>query len=285
MNDNEAKQSFPRSGLSSRVLRHLPPRRFGGSSFVLRLWSSVIRRAERSSVLEEVDPQTGYDLWSATYDADEAGNPVLSLDRATLETYLPPLKGQGVLDMACGTGHYAVQAASAGARLAVGIDRSAGMLRQARDKAVERRTPVALVQAEQSRLPLASTSLDVVVHALGAGYTRDLGPLAGELARVLRPGGTALVSDLHPQGVQRGWRRTFSYYCGTRRQAILKTYGHRMEEYRVAFEQAGLSIANMVEPCVNEALRPCFAAAGARTRYEQLVHQPLLVVFELQRSG
>jgi hypothetical protein len=58
-----------------------------------------------------------------------------------------------------------------------------------------------------------------------------------------------------------------------------------MEEYRVAFEQAGLSIANMVEPCVDEALRPCFAAAGAPTRYEQLVHQPLLVVFELQRSG
>jgi SAM-dependent methyltransferase len=160
------------------------------------------------------------------------------------------------------------------------------MLRQARSKAAGCRARVALVQAEQARLPLRSAPFDVVVHALGTGYTPDLRPLAGEMGRVLRPGGTALVSDLHPQGVQRGWRRTFSYdQGGVRRQATLKSYQHRMEDYRAAFERAGLSIVHMVEPRIDEALRPFFAAAGALARYMQYRGQPLLVIFELCRTG
>jgi len=239
------------------------------------------RRGHRPPAL---DPQAGYDLWAATYDADAPTNPVVTAERRTMEARLPSFQGRVVLDLACGTGHYALRAAQAGARLTVGVDRSAGMLRQARSKAAS--LPVALVQADQSRLPLASHAFEVVVHALGAGYAPDLRPLVAELARVLRPGGVGLVSDLHPDGVRRGWRRTFACQEGdTRRQVALKSHPHRMEDYRAAFEEAGLSIIEVVEPRIDEALRPIFAAADALAQYEQHQGQPLLVVFRVARPS
>jgi malonyl-CoA O-methyltransferase len=225
-------------------------------------------------------------LWAATYDADAPGNPVLNAERTALEARLPSLKGQAVLDLACGTGHYALHAARASARLTVGVDLSAGMLRCARGKASSEGLPVALVQADQSRLPLATSTFDVAIQALGAGYTPDLRPVAAELGRVLRPDGQAFASDLHPQGVRRGWRRTFSYPDGRlRRETTLKAYPHQMEDYRAAFEQAGLSITHLLEPRIDARLRPLFIAADAMARYEQGRGLPLLVVFELRRSS
>jgi malonyl-CoA O-methyltransferase len=248
-----------------------------------------MRRQRNGNHLQEVDPRPGYDIWAATYDADAPGNPVLNAERSALEARLPALNDQAVLDLACGTGHYALHAARAGARLAVGVDLSAGMLRCAQAKAASEGLPVTLVQADQAHVPLADSAFDVAIHALGAGYTPDVRPVAAGLGRVLRPDGLALASDLHPQGVQRGWRRTFSAPEGretTRWPAVatLKAYPHQMEDYRAAFEQAGLSITHLLEPRIDERLRPAFAAANALERYEQAHGLPLLVIFELRQS-
>lgn len=245
-----------------------------------------IRRQYNRRRLQEVDPRAGYDLWATNYDTDEASNAVLSTERTTLEVHLPQLRGQAVLDVACGTGHYALQAAEAGARLVVGLDLSAGMLRQARRKAASGCLPVNLVQADQSRLPLASQAFDVLIHAMGAGYAPDVCLVAAELARMLQPDGVAFVSDLHPQGIQRGWRRTFAYQVGgMRREVALKSHAHWMQDYRAAFKQAGLSIANVMEPRIDETLRPFFAAANALVSYKQYRGFPLLVVFKLHLAS
>jgi malonyl-CoA O-methyltransferase len=244
-----------------------------------------IRRLGHRKRLPVVDPRPGYDLWAATYDADEPDNPVLRAERTAVEARLPSLKGRAVLDVACGTGYYALQAAREGARLAVGVDLSAGMLRQARRRATCDDLPVALVQADQSRLPLARANFDVAIHALGAGYTSDLRP-AAELGRVLRPNGMAFVSELHPQGIRRGWRRTFS--CregGMRHQVAVRSYPHPIEGFRTAFERAGLSVTAVIEPRIDETLQPLFAAADALARYQQVQGLALLVVFELRRSS
>jgi ubiquinone/menaquinone biosynthesis C-methylase UbiE len=259
-----------------------PPFAFDPLSFVFRLTSFVFRLL--SIAPQELDPRTGYDLWAATYDADQSGNPVLAAERMSVEPRLPSLTGQVVLDLACGTGHYALRAARAGARLVVGVDLSAAMLRQARRKSEG--LPVALVQADQAHVPLIDGSLQVVVHALGAGYAPNLSAVASEMGRLLRPDGVAFVSDLHPEGLRRGWRRTFSFsvHGRTRREAILQSYLHRMEDYRTAFDQAGLLIVQAAQPRIGAALRSLFVAADALPRYERYRDYPLLVVFELCRK-
>jgi ubiquinone/menaquinone biosynthesis C-methylase UbiE len=58
--------------------------------------------------------------------------------------------------------------------------------------------------AELDRLPLPDDSVDVVVCALALVHVPHLQPVLAESARVLRPGGDLVVSDLHHQRVTLG---------------------------------------------------------------------------------
>src|SRR5262245_5265034 len=78
-------------------------------------------------------PQTlssleAYARWAATY-PPHAHNVLMQTEEAATKRLLPPLNGQVVLDLACGTGRYGLMAEAQGARLALGIDNSLAMLR------------------------------------------------------------------------------------------------------------------------------------------------------------
>src|SRR5258708_22181637 len=47
-------------------------------------------------------------------------------------------------------------------------------------------------------LPVDDASVDVLTCALALTHVPDLAPVMREFARVLRPGGTAVLSDIHP---------------------------------------------------------------------------------------
>lgn len=112
--------------------------------------------------------------------------------------------GERVLDVGCGTGTLALAAkARVGASGSVhGIDASATMIERARAKARRRSMPIAFQLASVEVLPFADGSLDVVfstlmLHHLPRPLRRRC---ASEMARVLRPGGRALVADFQQPG-------------------------------------------------------------------------------------
>jgi len=108
---------------------------------------------------------------------------------AVAELALAP--GAVVLDLACGTGDLAAEAARAGAR-AVGVDLSAGMLREAR-----RRLPATtLVRAAGEALPLADASVDAVACGFALRNFVDLAAVLREVARVLRPEGRVALVEI-----------------------------------------------------------------------------------------
>ena len=112
----------------------------------------------------------------------------------------PPgsLRGARVLEVGCGAASCARWLAGEGARV-VGLDLSAGMLRQAR--AADRRTgvPVPLVQADAGVLPFADGVFDAAFSAFGAvPFVADAGALMREVARVLRPGAPWVFAVNHP---------------------------------------------------------------------------------------
>jgi demethylmenaquinone methyltransferase/2-methoxy-6-polyprenyl-1,4-benzoquinol methylase len=97
-----------------------------------------------------------------------------------------------LLDIASGTG-LVLRAASTivGAQgLAIGLDPSAGMLRES--KALR---PLPLVQSRGETLPFASGSFDFVSLGYGLRHLADLDVLFRECSRVLRPGGRILVLE------------------------------------------------------------------------------------------
>jgi SAM-dependent methyltransferase len=58
-------------------------------------------------------------------------------------------------------------------------------------------------------LPFAAATFDVVVSGLALGHATELAPWYSEVARVLRPQGTLLYSDFHPEAARAGLPRTF----------------------------------------------------------------------------
>ena len=103
-----------------------------------------------------------------------------------------------VLEVGCGSAPCARWLADQGARV-VGLDLSAGMLRQAVGAARETGICVPLVQADATRLPFVDGSFDLACSAFGAvPFVADSAAVMREVARVLRPGGRWVFAVTHP---------------------------------------------------------------------------------------
>lgn len=109
------------------------------------------------------------------------------LDRARLDG------AETVVDIGCGNGTYLAELRRRGhTGTVVGLDRSAGMARHARQWAA---TTVADVQA----LPFGDDTADVVLCLHMLYHVPDLHTAVAELRRVLRPGGTAMITTNGPR--------------------------------------------------------------------------------------
>jgi len=108
---------------------------------------------------------------------------------------LPVLRGRSVLDLGCGVGTFAVEAARRGA-WAVGLDPAAAALEAARAVAgAEGVEGARFVRAEAERIPFAAESFDVVIAADVTEHLDDatLSAALAEVARVLRVGGVLVL--------------------------------------------------------------------------------------------
>lgn len=106
-------------------------------------------------------------------------------------------RGLSLLDAACGTGTFLGEARRAFPGLAAtGLDLSEAYLGEAR-KRLKRRGRTGFVNAKAEAMPLADGSVDIVAcvflfHELPPRIRRDV---AGEIARVLKPGGLFVMVD------------------------------------------------------------------------------------------
>jgi len=99
--------------------------------------------------------------------------------------------GQLVLDLACGTGDLAAQAASRQTR-AVGLDFSSGMLGVARSRRIES----AWVCGDAQNLPFGDRTFDAAVSGFALRNFADAGAVLLECGRVLRSGARLAVLEV-----------------------------------------------------------------------------------------
>jgi ubiquinone/menaquinone biosynthesis C-methylase UbiE len=164
----------------------------------------------------------------------------MQIEQAAMERLMPTLADRDVLDLACGTGRYGLLAQKTGARWVVGADNSRAMLRAGALRP--------LAEATMTDLPFAAQSFDVVICGLAVGHLPADGMrrTMSEIARILSPGGEALISDFHPFLSLRGGQRTFRTLDGTR--YAVEHYAHLASDYYDAISAAGLSVSGMAEP-------------------------------------
>lgn len=110
---------------------------------------------------------------------------------------------QRVLDVGCGEGQIARQAAANGAAVVVGVDPTWAQLTEGN----ERGGGPAYARAGAGGLPFRSGSFDAVVACLVFEHIREVDRAIGEVARVLGPGGRFAFFLNHPllQVPNSGW--------------------------------------------------------------------------------
>lgn len=213
------------------------------------------------------------DVFAAAAAAYDRGNPLLAVERPETEALLPPLGGCDVLDLGAGRGHYAALARASGAARVVALDLTPQMLAA---------SPPPAVVADAGRLPLRDGTFDVVIAGMVLSYLSDAGDALREVARVLRPGGRLVASDLHPLAAARGWRRRFEAGHGAVVEAAAPPLARADLERALA--EAGLGIEMVREPVVGPILEPHFREAGRRD-FDALRGAPLLVVLRARKAG
>lgn len=135
-----------------------------------------------------------FQLWSHVYDARFFQRFYGSIHDRILAR--APGEVRAALDVGCGTGELVVKLARRypGARI-VGVDISAAMLRQARQKDHGAAT-VELVEGSVYTLPFPDGTFDLVTNTISSHFYRDFTAAARELARVAAPGARLAMASL-----------------------------------------------------------------------------------------
>jgi SAM-dependent methyltransferase len=188
---------------------------------------------------DRTDTVTGYGIWSQTYDAP--GNGLFPVEEPILDEILAPLPPGVALDAACGTGRHSQRLAALGHR-AIGVDSSPGMLDRARTRAPH----AEFRPGDLDALPVDDDSVDLVLCTLALTHVADLKPVFGEFARVLRPGGHLVLSDVHHELVELGSVPRVRLADGGR--AFLPAHRHRAGDYLGAALPVGFAVRRCVEP-------------------------------------
>ena len=195
-----------------------------------------------TGIAESISAKIGYskDEMSSVPDGSNlglgCGNP----------TALASIKeGETVLDLGSGAGFDCFLAAqkTGSAGKVIGVDMTPEMISKARknaDKGGYKNVEFRLGEIEN--LPVESDSVDCVISNCVINLAPDKGKVFGEAFRVLKPGGSAFISDIVllkelPYAV----KESVEAYIGCLSGAMLK------EDYLAAIRAAGFSTVNVIE--------------------------------------
>jgi SAM-dependent methyltransferase len=142
--------------------------------------------------------QANRSMWAAG-DYDLVAERILDVGRR-LVARVGVQKNADVLDVACGTGNATIPAAKAGGRV-TGVDLTPELFEPARRHAAYAGVEIDWVEGDAEALPFADESFDVVLSTFGCMFAPRHELAAGEIARVLRPGGRLGIAAWTPEGV------------------------------------------------------------------------------------
>jgi len=160
--------------------------------------------------------------------------------RRTAIKLLKDLKPKQILDVATGTGDFAIQALVLNPEKVTGVDISEGMLDVGRRKIRERKLEhlIELQGGDSENLPFEENKFDAVTVAFGVRNFENLERGLSEIYRVLKPGGKLVVLEFsRPRMFP--FKQLYSFYF----RAVLPKIGRMVSKDSAAYTYLPESVA------------------------------------------
>jgi malonyl-CoA O-methyltransferase len=211
--------------------------------------------------------RNGYDRWAAVYDHD--ANPLPALEEPFVRRAIGDVRGLNVLDLGCGTGRHSLPLAAGGAIVSA-VDFSEGMLEEARRKPGADRVRW-LSHDLHTSLPLNGGEFDLVVSGLVLEHLGELDGFFSEIKRILKPGGRAVISAMHPAMFLRG---SMARFTDPLSGEVVQpgSIAHSIGDFLTAALRANLRLTQIEE------ISPDAEFAARFPRAEKYIGWPMLVV-------
>lgn len=146
---------------------------------------------------------------------------------------LKPSSPKIILDVATGTGDFALQSLELNPEKIIGVDISAGMLDVGRKKMTSRGVAhvIEMIQADSENLPFEQNKFDAVTVAFGVRNFENLVKGLAEILRVMKPGATLVVLEFsRPKRFP--FKQVYSFYF----KAILPKLGRWISRDKAAYD-------------------------------------------------
>lgn len=137
-----------------------------------------------------------------------------------------------ILDIATGTGDFALEAMKLNPKKIIGLDISDGMLDVGRTKIRSRGwdQTIDMVNGDSENLPFAENNFDAVIVAFGVRNFENLEMGLSEMHRVLKPGGRVVILEFSkPRHI------VMQFFYGFYFRAILPLIGRLFSRHRTAY--------------------------------------------------
>jgi cytosine/adenosine deaminase-related metal-dependent hydrolase/ubiquinone/menaquinone biosynthesis C-methylase UbiE len=225
------------------------------------------------------EPQsTVFDHWAKVYDTQS--NPLLLLEERIAPSLLPAIAGKYILDIGCGTGRWLQRLEALAPSSLTGTDCSPAMLDCAREKVAP---STRLHLGDSSSVPGSDASHDLILASFVLSYIEDLPAFAKECARVLRPGGHILISDMHPvTAAERSWTRSFHIEGA---KISIAAHTRPLAEIIATFNQNGFDLHTLAEPSFGAQERTLFEQADKLAEHTSLTDIPAIYLLKLQKRA
>lgn len=183
------------------------------------------------------------------------------------------IKPQKILDIATGTGDFAIESLSLNPKEVVGLDISEGMLEKGREKMIKRKVNhiISMQLGDSESIPYEDNYFDALTVGFGVRNFENLEKGLAEMLRVVRPGGKILILEF-----SKPKKFPVKQYYAFHSKYIIPFFGKRISKDEKAYAYLPESVAAFPE---GEAMKTILNDLGYKDVKSTLVSGGIATIY------